>query len=216
MMMEQMRDFFTTRVDGYDEHMLNEVEGCKEGYKKMAELLPKDAQHILDLGCGTGLELEEIFKRNPSIYVSGIDLTEAMLDKLKEKYPGKNLELINGSYFDYDFGTEKYDNVISFQTMHHFSHGDKIKLYSKIRASLKPHGQYIECDYMVVRQEDEDFYYRENQRIRAEQNLSENEFYHFDTPCTVGNQIVMLSKAGFKKVKMVWREENTTIMVAQK
>ena len=28
---EQMSDFFTARVDGYDEHMLNNVEGCKDG-----------------------------------------------------------------------------------------------------------------------------------------------------------------------------------------
>ncbi|WP_242631588.1 class I SAM-dependent methyltransferase [Sedimentibacter sp. zth1] len=35
--------------------------------------------------------------------------------------------LINANYFDYEFGIGKYDAVISFQTMHHFSHDDKIK-----------------------------------------------------------------------------------------
>ena len=38
--LEQMSDFFTTRVIGYDEHMINDVEGCKECYKKMATLVP--------------------------------------------------------------------------------------------------------------------------------------------------------------------------------
>ncbi|WP_404989166.1 hypothetical protein [Clostridium culturomicium] len=32
--MEKMSDFFTARVEGYDEHMLTNVEGCKEAYKK--------------------------------------------------------------------------------------------------------------------------------------------------------------------------------------
>ena len=36
--MEKMTDFFTARVDIYDDHMIHEVEGCREGYLKMAEL----------------------------------------------------------------------------------------------------------------------------------------------------------------------------------
>ncbi|MFA6941866.1 MAG: class I SAM-dependent methyltransferase [Clostridiaceae bacterium] len=216
MLIEQMSDFFTSRVDGYDEHMLNDVEGCKDGYVKMSELLSQAVIKLLDLGCGTGLELDEIFKNKPCINVTGIDLTPAMLDRLKQKYPDKNMSLINASYFDYDFGTCKYDAAISFQTMHHFSHEDKIKLYSKIFAALKAGGKYIECDYMVIKQEDEDFYYSENKRIRKEQGILDGEFYHYDTPCTIDNQIEMLYKAGFRAVQMSWRVKNTTIIVAEK
>lgn len=211
-----MSDFFTARVDGYDEHMLNDVEGCKDAYIKMAKLLPQHITELLDLGCGTGLELDEIFKSKPFINVTGIDLTQAMLNKLKQKHPDKKMSLINASYFDYDFGTCKYDVAISFQTMHHFSHQDKIKLYSKIFDALKAGGQYIECDYMVTNQEEEEFYYSENKRIRKEQGIPDGEFYHYDTPCTIDNQIVLLSKAGFINVEMNWKVENTTIIVAQK
>ena len=79
--MEPMVDFFTERVKLYDRHMLEEVEGCKEGYRRMAQLLPQDCQSLLDLGCGTGLELDEIFKRCPQLRVTGIDLTQAMLEE---------------------------------------------------------------------------------------------------------------------------------------
>jgi len=139
-----------------------------------------------------------------------------MLDKLRHKHPDKNLSLINTSYFDYDFGTCTYDAAISFQTMHHFSHEDKSNLYLKVFAALKSGGQYLECDYMVIKQEDEDFYFSENKRIRKEQGIPDGEFYHYDTPCTIDNQIEMLSKAGFKTVGMIWRVDNTTIIVAQK
>jgi SAM-dependent methyltransferase len=211
-----MNEFFTKRVDEYDQHMINNVDGCKEGYIKMAELLPKDVNEILDLGCGTGLELDEIFKVTPQVHVTGVDLTEAMLNKLKQKHPDKNLSLINASYFEYDFGSQKFDVVISFQTMHHFSHEDKIKLYSKIFDALKVNGVYIECDYMIESQDEEDFYYRENKRIRKENNIRENEFYHYDTPCTINNQIMMLDKAGFGDVEMNFRIGNTTIIVSKK
>jgi ubiquinone/menaquinone biosynthesis C-methylase UbiE len=152
----------------------------------------------------------------PKLQVTGIDLTQAMLDKLKEKHPDKSLNLICGSYFDVPFGFANYDCVISFQTMHHFSHDMKTDLYKKICQALSQDGVYIECDYMVEIQEDEDFYYAENERICKEMGLSENEFYHYDTPCTLSNQIFMLKNAGFCNVEMVFRVENTTILVARK
>lgn len=215
-MLEKMSDFFTARLDGYEEHMLNAVEGCKEGYVKMAELLPRATVNLLDLGCGTGLELDEIFKTHSRIKVTGIDLTKAMLDVLREKHPDKDLTLIHGSYFDYDFGRERFEAVISFQTLHHYSHEQKIKLYSKVYSALKPGGRYIECDYMVTEQEEEDFYFQEYERIRKEQNIPDGEFYHYDTPCTIDNQLRMLRIANFEKVEMVWRKGNTTIIVADK
>ncbi|MBR5306307.1 MAG: methyltransferase domain-containing protein, partial [Oscillospiraceae bacterium] len=107
--LEQMADFFTARLDGYDEHMINDVEGCKEGYAKMAQLIPCHTQTLLDLGCGTGLELDEIFKLFPAVKVTGVDMTQPMLDELKRKHPDKNLNLICGDYFKVDFGKDRFD-----------------------------------------------------------------------------------------------------------
>jgi len=215
-MLEKMADFFTARVDEYDNHMMNDVVGCKEGYIKMAELLPETVVNLLDLGCGTGLELDEIFKIRPNIKVTGVDLSKAMLGILKQKHPNQDLTLINANYFDYDFGIEWFDAIISFQTMHHFSHEQKIQLYSRIYSALKPGGKYIEGDYMVIEQKDEDYYFKESVRIRIEQNITDGEFYHYDTPCTIENQLKMLRLAKFEKVEMVWRIENSTIVVAER
>lgn len=212
--MERMEDFFAARIDGYDEHMLNEVVGCAECYRKMAELLPDDTEKILDLGCGTGLELEGVFARFPYASVTGIDLTKPMLDRLAEKFPGKKLTPINGDYFAVEFG-EIFDAAVSFQTMHHFGYERKTELYRKIRRSLKIGGVYIECDYMAETQTEEDNRFAENARIRDELGISENEYYHFDTPCTVENQIQMFLSAGFKTAKAVLRVGNTTIIVAE-
>lgn len=215
-MLEKMADFFTARVDEYDNHMMNDVVGCKEGYIKMAELLPETVVNLLDLGCGTGLELDEIFKIRPNIKVTGVDLSKAMLGVLKQKHPNQDLTLINANYFDYDFGIEWFDAIISFQTMHHFSHEQKIQLYSRIYSALKPGGKYIEGDYMVIEQKDEDYNFKESVRIRNEQNITDGEFYHYDTPCTIENQLKMLRLAKFEKVEMVWRIENSTIVVAER
>lgn len=223
MELEKMSDFFTVRADGYDTHMLTNVEGCQKGYTRVAEIVGEHyaeigQQHptLLDLGCGTGLELEEIFKCLPNLSVTGIDLTEAMLDKLREKFPKKNLHLICGSYFDVDFGIASYGCAVSFQTMHHFSHKKKSGLYSRVFEALKPGGIYVECDYMVEKQEEENFYFAENARLRNEQRIPQEAFFHYDTPCTIANQIAMLETVGFHSVKKVFRIENTTILVAKK
>nr|WP_294486938.1 class I SAM-dependent methyltransferase [uncultured Anaerosporobacter sp.] len=213
--MEKMTSFFTERVGGYEEHMLTNI-GNKEGYVVMSKLIPSSCKSLLDLGCGTGLELDEILKVMPDLDITGIDLTQAMLDKLKRKHPDKYLHLICGSYFDVPFGNSKYECVISFQTLHHFSHDSKTGLYHKIHRALTSDGIYIECDYMVENQEEEDFYYAENLRIRKELGISSTDFYHYDTPCTITNQIVMLKNAGFYDVTKVFRIENTTILVARK
>ena len=215
-MLEKMDEFFTVRADGYDEHMLTEVEGCKEAYSQIAKLVPANTNSLLDLGCGTGLELEGIFRRFPEIKVTGIDLTSEMLKKLSEKYPDKNITLINGDYFQIDLGKENFDTAISFETMHHFSHEMKIGLYRKIYDSLKTGGVYIECDYMVETQEEEDFYYSENARLRKEMNIPEEKFYHYDTPCTIENQIKFFLAAGFKKAEKVFKNGNTTMITAYK
>ena len=85
-MLEKMSDFFEARLDGYDEHMMTAIESAEEFYPFTARQLPdKEGCQILDLGCGTGLELKECYALNPSAQVTGIDLSQGMLAELKRK-----------------------------------------------------------------------------------------------------------------------------------
>ena len=213
--LETMSDFFTARVDGYDEHMLRDVEGCREGYPLMASLVPAQTRRLLDLGCGTGLELDEIFKLYPDVAVTGVDMTAAMLCELRAKHPDKKLTLICDDYFTADFG-DGFDCAVSFETMHHFTQEKKTALYHRICEALTPHGVYIECDYMADTQEQEDFFFSELARMRAEQGIPEDVFVHYDTPCTIQNQIAMLKAAGFASVEQVMRIGGTCMLVAKK
>lgn len=218
MNLEEMSSFFNNRVNNYEEHMLKNVDGADKYYIKTAKLIPKDSElKLLDLGCGTGLELDEIFKNNPTVKVTGIDMAKDMLEKLRKKHSDKmnQINLINDNYFNYDMGESIYDVALSVETLHHFTHKEKIDLYRKILKSLKETGLYIETDYVASNQEEEDYYFSENKRIRSKLGITEG-FYHYDTPCTVDNQIQMLYNAGFKCVEKVWQHENTVILLAKK
>ena len=178
--LEKMSDFFALRIADYDTHMIENVEGCKEGYEKMASLVPPNAKTLLDLGCGTGLELDYIFARFPSLAVTGIDLTKEMLDRLSQKHPEKQLNLILGDYFQTDFGKQTFDCAVSFESLHHFEKAQKLGLYKRLWQSLSDGGCYLECDYMVQSQEEEDFFFSENKRLREKNGLSMDGYYHYD------------------------------------
>lgn len=106
--------------------------------------------------------------------------------------------------------------LINLIVPYHFRHEQKINLYKKIFSSLNPNGLYIECDYIAKDQREEDFYFAELDRFRKEQNIPENEFVHYDTPCTPENQIKMFKEAGFRSSKKVWKMEATVIIINRK
>mgnify|MGYP000589410338 CR=1 FL=1 len=216
-MLEKMDDFFEKRLSIYDEHMLTEIEGAREFYKFTASLLPKQSKvAVLDLGCGTGLELEQYFALNPDAFVTGIDLTKGMLDALKAKFPEKNLKLICGSYFDIDFGVGIFDSAVSVESLHHFTKERKLSLYKKLLNSLKADGYFVLTDYFAESEELEREYFETLEKLKKEQGINDNEFYHYDTPLTVENEIMVLKNAGFKSVEILKNWGATYTLLAKR
>jgi len=125
--LEAMDGFFDRRIGDYEAHMGT----WKEHYPWLAEHVPVHAQTLLDIGCGTGLELDEIFLRLPNIRVLGVDLSREMLAKLKEKHGDKHLELARADYFQYDMGQDGFDAAVSFETLHHFTAEKKTEVFAK-------------------------------------------------------------------------------------
>lgn len=205
-MLERMDKFFENRLSDYDEHMLTSIEGAVEFYKFTAAQLPLSAKaEVLDLGCGTGLELEEYFLINPTAHITGIDLSKAMLEKLTAKFPDKNVDLVCGSYFETDLGYEKYDAAVSVESLHHFTGELKLSLHRKLLRSLKAEGYFVLTDYFAESEKLEKEYFETLEKLKREQGISLNSevFYHYDTPLTVEHEIGILRKAGFSQVSIL-------------
>ena len=216
-MLEKMSDFFEARLDGYDEHMMTNIECASEFYPFTAKQLPTTKNcRILDLGCGTGLELEFYFPFNPSANVTGIDLSAGMLDELKRKFADKDITLICESYFDVPLGENAFDAAVSVESLHHFTKEEKTKLYAKLHRALKDNGYFILTDYFSLSAEEEQMHRNNLTALKHEQGIDDSEFYHYDTPLTVNHECEALINAGFSSVEVLNNWGATYIIRADK
>lgn len=203
-MLEKMSDFFENRLDGYDQHMMTDIESSDQFYPFTAKCLPvKENCQILDLGCGTGLELEDYYLLNPSANVTGIDLSQGMLSALKKKFANRKITLIAGSYFHVSFGECAFDAAVSVESLHHFTKEEKIPLYTRLYHALKENGYFILTDYFSLSDQEENLYRRNLLALKAEQGITDDEFYHYDTPLTVKHETEALFEAGFSSVEVL-------------
>lgn len=216
-MLEKMSDFFNSRLDGYEDHQLHAIAQAEIFYPATAEQLPaRPHARVLDLGCGTGLELDYYFALNPTAEVTGIDLAGDMLKALRRKFPHKVLTLVQGSYFAVSLGESCYDGVVSVESLHHFTQEEKIPLYRNVFRALVPGGAFILTDYFAETEEQESFFRRELLRLKAEQGIRDEEFYHYDTPLTVAHEVEALQKAGFARVEELGHWADTHLLRAEK
>jgi tRNA (cmo5U34)-methyltransferase len=202
--LEPMGAFFNTRADGY-----NSIVTSMYDYQKFGTCFPEtnEAIKILNVGCGTGIELEYIWQQAPNAHITCLDLSRGMLDLLLENYPDRHdrITVVEASYFDWAYPTEVFDIVTSHATMHHFYPEEKTEVYRKFFGTLKPDGSYFEGDFIVA-----DALLAEQYRQRHEaitEGLTEKEKatgeYHVDIPLTLEVQLQLLQDAGFTSVEIL-------------
>lgn len=208
--LEEMSDFFTKRLDGYEEHMSI----WEKSYHLFAQLLPSGCEKVLDLGCGTGLELDKIWQKDPNIDITGVDLCQSMLDKLLEKHSHMHLTTVCQDYFQYDFGCEKWDAIISFESLHHFLPERKRELYQRAYNGLKNGGKFILGDYIACCEEEEELLRNVYLQKREKSPIPEHCFVHFDIPLTLEHESELLQHAGFIIEKVL--DDDVTIITARK
>ena len=216
-MLERMGEFFEKRLNGYDEHMLTNIESAREFYPYTAECLPKaDGCRVLDLGCGTGLELEYYFALNPTARVTGIDLSQGMLDALSAKFESKDITLVCDSYFAVPLGENIFDSAVSVESLHHFTKEEKIPLYEKLSGAIKNGGYFVLTDYFALSDEEEQMHRDTLLALKTVHGITDGEFYHYDTPLTVAHEIEALTAAGFSSVEVLKNWGATYCLIAKK
>lgn len=208
-----MEGFFGARASGYEQQMRRNVKDLNAFYDSISEALPSTTQspRILDLGVGTGLELDALFKRFPSARVKGIDLSRQMLAELVKKDPTwlPHVELVIGSFLDLDLGHAMYDAVISAMALHHWIPNVKLSLYRRVHRALMPGGVFVNADYVESADES-------SRRLDAYQPNSKNDEHldHLDLPLTSETEVALLKEAGFHPVRVAFRQPRAVTLLA--
>lgn len=104
---------------------------------------PGENDKILEIGCGTGILLEQLASSLSNGSMVGVDKSNSFLQKAKKrnkKYiDRKNVELIAGEFSKQNFKTRHFDKIIAFNINLFLKHSaQEFELLLKI---LKPKGQ---------------------------------------------------------------------------
>jgi len=213
----EMDRFFDERASTYDNHQKQTVSYFDSLHKAVAGAIEETGGEvrILDLGSGTGIELEWIFARAPNARITCIDISGRMLDKLKDKYETmlEQIEVVKGSFLDMSFQEKYFDYAVSVLTMHHYTYEQKLNLYTKIRKALVPGGKYIEGDHVLPPEEEKRRLAWYKRQLRANV-VSPDNVYHIDIPFSITTQRKVLLEAGFSQVELLFETEYAAALSA--
>ena len=99
---------------------------------------------ILDLGCGTGVLIEQLLSLLPLAEVCGIDPSAEMLNIAQQRLP-PSVDLKLGSADKLDFEDNSFDVVISTNAFHYFR--DPQSSIQEALRVLKPQGYLVITDW---------------------------------------------------------------------
>ncbi len=110
----------------------------------MSALAPEPAESILDVGCGTGLLLEEIRSRLPESQLAGIDLSVKMLELAEGRMAGF-ATLAVADAVALVFPDDRFDAVVTSSSLHHWA--DPRAVFAEIARVTRPGGRLVVTDW---------------------------------------------------------------------
>ena len=119
--------------------------GLHRGWRRRAveALAPREGEHFLDIGCGTGDVALEILRREPGCRVTGLDPASQMLAIAAHKSVragvGERLRLVTGDASALPFADGAFDGITSAFALRSFV--DRDRAFREMRRVLAPGGR---------------------------------------------------------------------------
>ena len=118
-----------------------------KGWYKFLKTYMKTKGEVLDLGCGTGEFIYRLLKDD--FAVTGVDISEGMLEMAEKKIKSKNLKnndykLVKADIVNYEHNNEADYIMCNFDTVNYFENKTEFKKFiSKSYKNLKKGGYLI-------------------------------------------------------------------------
>ncbi len=121
-----------------------------EGEAALLELVPPQAQRILDLGTGDGRLLALVQVERPDSDCVALDFSPTMLEAARKRFANDRRVSVQTQNLDEilpDLG--RFDAVISGFAIHHLVHERKRSLYREIYDLLNPGGVFCNLEHVA-------------------------------------------------------------------
>lgn len=117
-----------------------------------ASAVIQGAKRVLDLGCGPATQLAQIAELNPGVQFTGVDLSDAMLERARTYVSERHLSNVSFRQADItdlsDHADASFDAVISTVSLHHLPTHDHLRrCMREIRRVLRPTGAIYLADF---------------------------------------------------------------------
>lgn len=180
---------------------------------------------ILDLGCSTGEQIQELKNYLHQNYYIGLECSEPMLKEARHRLRGEyNISIQTSDITKDDFPVTNCGAVLSILTLQFIPIEYRQKVVKKVYESLNKHGVFIFVEKIIGDNYDyselyEKLYYDmksingysideiRDKRLKLEGVL---------VPCTNQFNIDLLKQGGFSKVDIFWRDLNFVGYIAMK
>lgn len=155
-----------------------------EALSQLIDSIEIDGKTVLDIGSGTGVLLSAVAGRSPKKWIA-CDLSQRMLEILRERYEGKiaGLVTLQADAHSLPLRDDNVDVVLCNGVYPHFH--DKRRALSEIRRVLRPSGVLI-INHFVCRD-----------RVNSIHGSSENEVLRVDLLPPAIELVELLNSIGF-------------------
>jgi tRNA (cmo5U34)-methyltransferase len=167
--------------DTYLAEMVAEIPGYEELQEAVtAAAAAFRATRALELGTGTGETALRVHAGQPEAEWVGIDASEAMLARARERLPDADLRL---QRLEDELPEGPFDFVVSALAVHHLDGAGKRELFSRVAGVLRPGGLFVLGDVVVP--------------AAGQEGPIEIDWV-MDLPDSVEDQLAWLREAGFE------------------
>jgi tRNA (cmo5U34)-methyltransferase len=167
--------------DTYLAEMAAEIPGYEELQEAVAAATRGvRATRVLELGTGTGETALRVRALHPEAGWVGIDASEPMLARARERLPDADLRL---QRLEDELPRGPFDLLVSALAVHHLDGAGKRELFSRVARVVEPGGQFVLGDVVVPSAGEEGPIYID---------------WEMDKPDSVEDQLAWLGEAGFE------------------
>lgn len=220
---EEVVDAFNKASTDYDKYRKQAIPNMDIYYNTVVNLTKNYSDpKILDLGAGTGILTELLYKQHPNSDITLVDLSTEMLNIAKNKFNDKNFKYIEADYLTHNFDKD-YDIIVSSLSIHHLTDEEKKVLYKRIYNFLRTGGVFINADQVCGATEyTEEIYKKEDASHLNRQNIPEKEKdilrqrRLLDKPAKLLDTIQWYEDIGYKNVDVYYKYYRYFVIAGEK